>query len=211
MYDYVDGKVDWMAYGLPVEGRDGPFLGSQLSEVPTCRVEQSAGDARRLLDGSEPDAIVSVLAGEDMVVGEVDRETLEGHADSDPLLDVMDPVPSTYRPSVTVASVAESGGGRRLVTTSDGRLLGVATVDAVDTPGHDDHEDDDHEGHDHVDEGEFDRELAHVMEAIEERFGDREPSEVELRSFLHERLVAEGRSVEDADRFLDELESGEAD
>jgi hypothetical protein len=46
------------------------------------------------------------------------------------------------------------------------------------------------------------------MAAVEERFGDREPSEAEMRAFLRERLVAEGRSPEDADRFLDELEEG---
>ncbi len=46
------------------------------------------------------------------------------------------------------------------------------------------------------------------MAAIEERFGDREPGEHELRSFLRDRLVAEGRTEEDADRFLDELQTG---
>jgi hypothetical protein len=63
-----------------------------------------------------------------------------------------------------------------------------------------------HHHHDEVDEDAFDQELASVMEAVEERFGDREPSEDELRDFLRQRLVAEGRSAEDADRFLDELE-----
>ncbi len=192
-----------MAYGLPVEGKDGPFLGSVIAEVPTCHVDSTVGEARRLLEGS--DTIVTVLAGDGLVVGEFDNETLEGHADDVALLDAMDPVPTTVRPSVTVASLAESGGGRRLVTTSDGRLLGAATVDAGEEHDHD------HDGHEHhhVDEDEFDRELASVMEAIEERFGDREPSEAELRSFLHGRLMAEGKSAEDADRFLDQLEAGE--
>ena len=218
VYDYVDGKADWMAYGLPVEGRDGPFLGSLVSEVATCDVHSTVGDARRLLEGSDTDVVVTVVAGDGLVVGEFDRETLGGHADDVALLDAMDPVPTTVRPSVTVASVAESGGGRRLVTTSDGRLLGAATVDAGDQHDgdqhdgdqHDGHEHDghDHDGHEHVDEDEFDRELANVMGAIEERFGDREPSEAELRSFLHGRLMAEGRSAEDADRFLDQLEAG---
>ena len=201
MYDYVDGKADWMAYGLPVEGGDGPFLGELVSEVPTCDVQGTVGDARRLLEGAGAGAVV-VLAGGGLVVGEVDGQTLEGRTDGDALLDVMDPVPTTVRPSVTVRSVAESGGGRRLVTTSDGRLLGEAAVE---------HEHEHEHGDDHDHESQFDRELADVMEAIEERFGDQEPSEAELRSFLHGRLVAEGRSAEDADRFLDQLESGEED
>jgi hypothetical protein len=120
----------------------------------------------------------------------------------------MDPVPTTVRPSVTVESLAEGGGGRRLVTTSDGRLLGQAIVDAAEGEG--DHEHDhDHDHGNEVDTDAFDRELADVMEAIEERFGDSEPSEAELRSFLHDRLRAEGRSAVEADRFLDQLESAE--
>jgi len=193
-----------MAYGLPVEGKDGPFLGDRLVDVATCDVAGTVGDARRLLEEPRAETVV-VVAGDALAVGEVDAETLDGLADGDALLDVMGPVPTTVRPSVTVASVAEAGGGTPLVTTSDGRLLGRASVEADSVP--DDHEGHDHEGHD----DDFDRELAQVMEAIEERFGDREPSEAELRSFLHGRLVAEGRSAEDADRFLDQLEAGEGD
>ena len=199
-----------MAYGLPVEGTDGPFLGGQLTDIATCDVGITVGDARGVLDGSPGDSVI-VLAGDGLVVGEFGSETLHGRDDGDRLLDVMDPVPTTVRPSVTVASVAEGGDGPRLVTTSDGRLLGQAAVHPVDG-GHEghDHEGHEHEGHDHDGDTEaFDQELASVMEAIEERFGDQEPSEAELRSFLRERLLAEGKSAEDADRFLDELGSGE--
>ena len=199
-----------MAYGLPVEGTDGPFLGGRLSEVPTCDVGLTVGDARKVLEGS-PDGSVIVLAGDELVVGEFEAGTLQGRDDADRLLDVMDPVPTTVRPSVTVTSLAESGGGRRLVTTSDGRLLGEASIEAAD----DDHAGHDHPGHDHaehqddVDMDAFEQELVQVMAAVAERFGDREPTEAELRSFLHGRLVAEGKSPEDADRFLDQLESGD--
>jgi hypothetical protein len=180
-----------MAYGLPVEGADGPFLGEDLMVTTTCDVEATVGEARALL-GDSPVVVVT----DGLAVGEVDAEILEGHADDEKVLDVMDPVPTTVRPSVTVAAAAEGGGGRQLVTTSDGRLVGQAFVDA--------------HHHDHVDEEAFDAELNAVMAAVEERFGDREPSEAELRAFLRERLVAEGRSAEDADRFLDELEAGDS-
>ncbi len=201
-----------MAYGLPVEGADGPFLGDDLSEVTTCEVGATVGEARALLGESGAESVV-VLAGGGLVVGEFEAGTLDGHGDDERLLDAMDPVPTTVRPSVTVASLAEGGGGRRLVTTSDGRLLGEATVDAAPDDGdHQDH-DHDHAGHDHapdeIDPDAFDRELTQVMAAVEERFGDREPSEAELRTFLHERLVAEGKSPEEADAFLDQLEAGD--
>jgi CBS domain-containing protein len=193
-----------MAYGLPVEGADGPFLGGQVSEVATCDVGLTVGDARRLLDETAAGSVV-VLAGDSLVVGELEAEMLHGHGDDERLLDVMDPVPTTVRPSVTVESLAQAGGGRRLVTTSDGRLLGQATVEAAEDHDHDH----DHDHGEEADSDAFDRELADVMEAIEERFGDREPSEAELRSFLRARLVAEGKSAEEADRFLDQLESAE--
>ncbi|MGI8810836.1 MAG: hypothetical protein ACR2KK_23945 [Acidimicrobiales bacterium] len=200
-----------MAYGLPVEGTDGPFLGGRLSAPTTCDVGLTVGQARGLLEESGAESVI-VLASEGLAVGEFDAGTLHGQPDDKPLLAVMDPVPTTVRPSVTVASAAGSGGGRSLVTTSDGRLLGEATVEAEadDHAGHD-HAGHDHAGHDGDQAEEFEQELTRVMGAIEERFGDREPSEAELRSFLHDRLVAEGRSVEDADQFLDQLEAGAGD
>ena len=199
----MDGKADWMAYGLPVEGDEGPFLGDRLSDVDTCAVAATVGDARRLLDGSDDTLVVVAEGG--LAVGEVEASMLDGHDDTERVLDVMDPVPTTVRPSVTVAALAEGGGGQRLVTTSDGRLLGLAAVEEAehDHDGHD-HDHDGH-GHDQGDEA-YEKELVSVMGAIEERFGDEAPSEADLRAFLHERLVAEGKSLEEADRFLDELQ-----
>ena len=190
----MDGKSDWMAYGLPVDGADGPFLGGELSEVPTCDAGGTVADARAAIGVAES---VIIVAGDGLVVGEIDAEVLPGYAGDAPVLDVMDPVPTTVRPSVTAAALAEAGGGSRLVTTSDGRLLGLATVEGE---AHD---------HDHGDMEAFEKELTEVMAAVEERFGDREPTEAELRSFLRDRLVAEGRSPEDADRFLDELDASD--
>lgn len=193
----MDGKSDWMAYGLPVEGADGPFLGDELSEVPTCDAGATVADARAAIG----DAEAVIIVAEGLVVGEIDAEALPALPAEAAVLDVMDPVPSTVRPSVTVAALAEGGGGSRLVTTSAGRLLGVATVEA------EAHEHD--HDHDHGGMEAFENELTEVMAAVEERFGERDPTEAELRSFLRERLVAEGRSAEDADRFLDELEAGD--
>ena len=41
-----------------------------------------------------------------------------------------------------------------------------------------------------------------VVFAAHERFGDRQPSDEEMRGFLRERLLSEGRSAEEADEFL---------
>jgi len=175
--------------------------------VATCDVTRTVADARRVLEATGA-AVVVLVDADGLAVGDLDADALEANADEVELLDVLRPVPSTVRPSVTVASVAASGGGERLVTTSDGRLLGRATVE-----GHDhDHEshDDDHD-HDHddgdpsIDLERYEEELAEVMQALQERFGDSEPSAEEVHGVLRDRLVAEGRSEEEADRFLQEL------
>ena len=46
---------------------------------------------------------------------------------------------------------------------------------------------------------------------MRERFGNREPDADELRDFLRDRLVSEGRTPEEAARFLAEMDGpGEA-
>ena len=200
MYDYVDGKVDWMAYGLPVEGEDGPFVGEQVEELPTCGPDQTVADARSRLEESGADEVVVVTA-ENLAIGLVDAEALETAGADDRLLDVMAPVPGAIRPSVTAASLADRDVERVLVTTPDGLLLGMVSggADTGQDDGGDHH-------HDHPPELEqVERELTEVMDAARERFGDREPTEEELHELLRDRLVEEGRSPEEADRFMAEL------
>ncbi len=51
-------------------------------------------------------------------------------------------------------------------------------------------------------------ELLSVMSGIKERFGEREPTDEELHGFLRGRLVAEGRTPEEADVFIAEIGEG---
>ena len=184
MYDYVDGKVDWMAYGLPVEGEDGPFAGEFATEVPTASPDDPVSAVRERL-GQAPRGVVTTDDG--VVLGLVDRDVIDG-ADADvPVATVMRLSPTTVRPSVEHATLVEQGDEHVLVTTSDGRLVGVVEPDAAA---------DDHHGRD------LERDLLETIEAVSDHFGDRDPSEDEIRSFLRERLVAEGKSPDEADRFL---------
>ncbi|MGI8778063.1 MAG: hypothetical protein ACR2LJ_11955 [Acidimicrobiales bacterium] len=203
-----------MAFNLPVEGEDGPFVGQALSDAVTCDAGATVAEARHRLRQAGADVAV-VTSCEGLVVGDLDEEALAGSDDDRPLLDVMRPVPSTVRPSATVSSLSGSSPSRAVVTTSDGRLLGQAVVEAV--GGHEghDHEGHDHEGHDHRDDDNdeasshlrpMEQELTETMEAVADHFGDREPSDTELRSYLRDRLVSEGRTPEEADRFMAELD-----
>jgi hypothetical protein len=49
--------------------------------------------------------------------------------------------------------------------------------------------------------------LLGLIFAVSERFGDREPTEAELRAFLREHLIAEGRSPEQADEVLSRMDA----
>jgi CBS domain-containing protein len=184
--------VDWLGYGLPTEGDDGPFVGERLTDVVTLRPDDTVADARSRLVGAGAD--VAVVVADGLAVGAVEPRTLEHADDHERLLDVMDVVPPTVRPSETVPGLAESGADRVLVTDPDGRLLGEAFIGADDAPSPG------------PDAERFDDELRELLGAIHERFGDRDPAEDELRSFLRDRLVAEGRAPEEADRFLAEMD-----
>lgn len=44
-----------------------------------------------------------------------------------------------------------------------------------------------------------------VIFAVQEHFGDREASEEEMQAFLRQRLIDEGKSPEEADKFLEDM------
>ena len=200
-----------MAAGLPVEGDDGPFVGDDLATVPTLSPDGTVGDARAAM--AEADASEAVVVGCDgLAIGLVDDEVLHGADDGERLLERIVVVPSTIRPSVTLESLGGGEAHRILVTTPDGRLVGMAAVKGDEDRDHD-HGDQDHGGHDHGghDDDELTRmeeELDDLAAAVRETFGDRDPTEAELHSLLRDRLMAEGRSPEEADRFLADLGGG---
>jgi hypothetical protein len=50
VFDYEAGKIDWLAYGLPVEGEiaGAPLVINQMErQVPKCRLRDSAGEAKQ--------------------------------------------------------------------------------------------------------------------------------------------------------------------
>ncbi|HEV2369879.1 MAG TPA: hypothetical protein VGR90_08375 [Acidimicrobiales bacterium] len=202
MYDYTDGKIDWMSYGLDVEGEEGPFVTEVLDEIPTVRWDRTVGYARAQLsiadlegdhDHSDHDAgrpgldraLAVVLGPGALAIGSIDEETFAHANDAELVVDVMNLVPSTVRPSITVAQLMEGKDHHALVTSSDGVWMGEADADR-----------------DQIDQ---------LMADVEERFGTSEPSPEQLMSFLRERLIADGRTPEEADQFLAHMDEDDAD
>jgi hypothetical protein len=186
-----------MAYGLPVEGQSGPFAGGVVTAATTCRADETVAQARAKV-GATRDAVV-VIDESGLVLGLLSPEALAGPGE-DQILDVMAAVPSTVRPSVEVSSLVSSEAERVLVTSSDGRLIGqVITADLSSGPPHD------HAAED----AQMDALFEETMAVVRERFGDSDPSPEELRALLRERLIAAGRTPEQADQFLTELDDEE--
>jgi CBS domain-containing protein len=137
VYRYHEGKVDWLAAGLPTEGKQAHQ--KRVDDVahrgvPTCHPGEHLGAVQALLKESSFNVCVVVSEPERVILGMVRGKALE--ADPFTLVeDVMNPAPVTYRPSVKLAEVAhnmnETGARTALVSTGEGVLVGLIRRDEV--------------------------------------------------------------------------------
>ena len=129
VFDYEAGKADWIAAGLPTEGRlaTEPRAGDLARpEPPTCRASEPAGEARARMETRGWDVCI-VVDEAGCVLGRLlprDLGDRDASAES-----VMQPGPWTQRPHVFASVLAERMRDRSaehvLVTTAAGALLGV--------------------------------------------------------------------------------------
>lgn len=130
MYDYVDGKLDWMAAGLPTEGTNAehPRAGDTArKDVPTCAITDKLGEVKARVRAQGWDAVV-VVNDQRVVFGLLRAKELE--KDPELLIEkAMRPGPSTFRPFVSLHEMLHRMVEHKLesapVTTSDGRLVGL--------------------------------------------------------------------------------------
>jgi CBS domain-containing protein len=130
VYHYAAGKEDWLAWGLPREGRTAqvPTVGEVARrDVPTSGLADRVADAKARAQAAGHDACV-VVNERRVVLGLLRREELD--ADPDAVAEqVMRAGPTTYRPNVPAGEAAERMRARRvdalLVTTPDGVLVGL--------------------------------------------------------------------------------------
>ena len=135
--DYEGGKLDWMAAGLPTEGRNAqqPRAGDlAIKDTPTCAMDERLTTVRDRVKQLGRDAVVVV--NEDNVVMGLLR-TKELQQDGDLTIEqAMRPGPSTFRPYVSAKEMADFMTGHKIecspITTSDGKLVGLLyQADAV--------------------------------------------------------------------------------
>jgi CBS domain-containing protein len=140
VYDYAAGKADWGSFGLPLDGEQGSesrVAARMRSDVPTCRLDEPVQDVRRRLDASGWDTCV-VVNDERVVLGRIDGSAL-GAGEPATAEEAMAPGPSTIRPSARPEKIARrmrlQDLADLLVTTPDGRLLGIVSRGDVEGPG----------------------------------------------------------------------------
>jgi CBS domain-containing protein len=132
VYEYVSGKLDWIAHQLPLEGEKAhATTAGELArdDVVTARLDEPVGPVGARIEASPyPFGLVTSEGG--VLLGRLRSSML----DCDPSLlaeEVMEPGPKTFRPHKSPAGVAEELAAKDLrwaiVTTPEGRLIGVAS------------------------------------------------------------------------------------
>lgn len=132
VYDYVNGKVEWMLDRQPSEGT-GPHY-AMVGEVATkerlltCVLGSTVGESARAMEESG-DTFCLVLNGEGVVLGRLRKKHRDVTSD-DPVERVMETGPTTVRPNQPAEELLERMERRDVpavvVTTKKGVLVGVA-------------------------------------------------------------------------------------
>jgi CBS domain-containing protein len=130
VYDYVSGKMDWLARALPTEGTkaDAPRVKDALrDDVVTCGLDEKVGGVMARVDES-PYGFALVVSSTSILLGRLRRSRCEGRYESR-VEEVMEEGPSTVRPDSEASKLAERLAERGLrtavVSTPEGRLMGV--------------------------------------------------------------------------------------
>jgi hypothetical protein len=134
--DYVHGKADWLAHGLPREGEQAgvPYIGDLVDpDSPTCGPTDDAGVVRARIEGSRYDACL-VVSGDRVLLGRVPASALESE-DGGTAESLMAPGPRTVRANVRLPEIAKRMRNgdfeTAIVTTPRGVLLGAVRQAAI--------------------------------------------------------------------------------
>ena len=127
VYDFVGGKLEWLAQALPVEGA-GPHhavAGDVVDhDVTTCGPRASLAEIRATLEERDTSRCV-IVNDRRVVLGQVRRSKLD---DASALDEVLEPGPATVQLTEPLGPLTErmqaAKVGSILVTTPSGVLLG---------------------------------------------------------------------------------------
>jgi signal-transduction protein with cAMP-binding, CBS, and nucleotidyltransferase domain len=128
--DYVAGKHEWLAMGLPTQGTNAGVRRLKdvvLHDLPRCALAERVHDVAERVRSSRWD-IAIVLNDEDVVLGVLGRKALASASDTEVETE-MTTGPSTFRPHVSVEEMAHyvehNDVTTVIVTRSDGTFMGA--------------------------------------------------------------------------------------
>ena len=131
VFDYVEGKADWLANGLPREGENASVLYAGEvadADAPTCALDTPVAAIRAVLEGSRYGSCL-VLSARRIVLGRVRGSTLVDAHPAATAETVMEAGPSTVRFDTGADELVQRLAKRDLktavVTTPSGCLVGV--------------------------------------------------------------------------------------
>jgi CBS domain len=137
VYDYMPGKIDWLARGLPAEGDQKPMPRVKdvvRDDVVRAGLDEPVGQVRPRVERS-PYGFALVVSDAGTLLGRLRKRALEGNPNATSE-QVMEPGPSTVRLDMDVRKLAERLRGRDLktavATDPDGRLAGVVRLADLD-------------------------------------------------------------------------------
>jgi Mg/Co/Ni transporter MgtE len=131
VYDYVAGKEDWLARGLPTEGEEADRPAARhltRDDAVTCGLSDRVGEVYERVKES-PYGFALVIAEGGCLLGRLRASALE-KCDPDSTAEaVMESGPSTVRPDKELGALVkrldEGGLMFAVVTDPEGRLAGV--------------------------------------------------------------------------------------
>jgi Mg/Co/Ni transporter MgtE len=136
VYDYTAGKKSWGSYGLPHEGTNVPERTAgdiAHADVPTCTLDESLVEVRVRVRAAGWDTCI-VINEERVVLGRLGRRAVASDGDES-VEAAMSSGPSTVRPGIGTDALLERMRQRNmtsyLVTTPDGRLIGLVRRDEL--------------------------------------------------------------------------------
>jgi Mg/Co/Ni transporter MgtE len=137
VYDYMPGKADWLARGLPVEGDQKPVLRVKdvvHDDVVRASLEEPVGHVRARVEQS-PYGFALVVADGGTLLGRLRTRALEGDPDATSE-QAMEPGPSTVRLDTIASELAQrlrqSDLKTATATDPEGRLAGVVRLADLD-------------------------------------------------------------------------------
>ncbi|MFN2642585.1 MAG: CBS domain-containing protein, partial [Actinomycetota bacterium] len=145
VYDYKEGKLDWLAAGLATEGSNAtrPRVGDLArKDAPVCSLDERLGVVADRVRAAGWNACV-VVNDERIVLGLLRQKDFDADRRR-AIEEVMQPGPSTFRPHVGAAEMAafmvEHDLESSPITSSDGRLIGMLRRDDAVAAAHKEHE-----------------------------------------------------------------------